>query len=115
MNLIRADISHLPFRDNTFNAIMVSFCLKITPTYDTSIKEMVRVLQINGRLGILANHKPQGLVGKIITAILGATAKIDFDINLKEHLDDEITIIKNKIMHGDLVQLLIVENTRVNP
>jgi demethylmenaquinone methyltransferase/2-methoxy-6-polyprenyl-1,4-benzoquinol methylase len=110
MNLIRADIGYLPFSDNTFHAIMVSFCLKITPTYNTTMKELVRVLKLNGRLGILANHKPQGLMGKIITKILSATAKINFGINLTEHLPKELIIIKNQIMYGNLVELIIVKN-----
>jgi demethylmenaquinone methyltransferase/2-methoxy-6-polyprenyl-1,4-benzoquinol methylase len=112
MNLIRADIGHLPFRDYTFNAIMVSFCLKIIPTYEPTIKELTRVLQLHGRIGILANHKPQDLKGKIITKILSVTAKIDYEINLTKHINKKFTIIKNIIMHGDLVQLIIVENIK---
>lgn len=30
INLVRADIAHLPFRNKAFDAIMVSFCLTIT-------------------------------------------------------------------------------------
>jgi demethylmenaquinone methyltransferase/2-methoxy-6-polyprenyl-1,4-benzoquinol methylase len=111
LNLIKADIDHLPFKDKTFNAIM-SFCLKITPTYDASIKELARVLQLTGRIGILANHKPQGLLGNIITKILSVMAKIDFEINLQELFDREFTIIENEKTHRDLVQLLILENVK---
>jgi demethylmenaquinone methyltransferase/2-methoxy-6-polyprenyl-1,4-benzoquinol methylase len=112
MNLIRADVAHLPFRDNIFNAIMVSFCLRITPTYTSTIKELARVLQLCGKLGILANHKPQGLVGKLITTMLRATLKIDFEINLSKHINKEFTIISNKLMYGALVQLIIGEHIK---
>ena len=112
MNLIRADVAHLPVRDTTFNAIMISFCLRITPTYTSTIKELARVLQLCGKLGILANHKPQGLVGKLITTMLSAILKIDFGISLSKHIKKEFTIISNKLMHGALVQLIIGERIK---
>lgn len=47
LNLITSDAAHLPLRDRTCSAILVSFCLKVTPTYKKAIKEMARVLKPN--------------------------------------------------------------------
>ena len=111
INLVRADIAHLPFRNKAFDAIMVSFCLKITPTYKTAIEETSRVLKSTGRIGVLTNHKPKGRIGMTLIKFLSRMAKIDFEIDTEHLLSNEFTIIKKKIMHGDLVQLLIGEKT----
>ena len=113
VNLVRSDAAHLAFRDKTFDAIIVSFCLKITPAYEKTIEEAARVLKPAGRIGILANKKPSGplrLPGIILTKVLSAMAKIDFEINLKEHLSKKFMIIEDRKMHGDLVRFLVGEN-----
>ena len=113
VSLVRSDAAHLPFRDETFDAILVSFCLKIAPTYEKTIEEAARVLKPAGRIGILANNKPSGplwLPGIILTKVLGAMAKIDFEINLKKHLSKKFVIIEDRKMHGDIVQFLVGEN-----
>jgi len=110
VNLVRSDASHLPLRDKTFDAILVSFCLKITPTYEKTIEEAARVLKPAGRIGILANNKPSGplwLPGIILTKVLSAMVKIDFEINLKEHLSKKFIIIEDRKMHGGLVRFLV--------
>ncbi len=115
INLVMSDAAHLPFHDQTFDAILVSFCLKITPKYEKCIEEIARVLKPAGRVGVLANHKPSGplwLPGIIITKVLSAMAKIDFEIDLKEHLSDKFRIIEDRKMYGGLVQFLVVERIK---
>jgi demethylmenaquinone methyltransferase/2-methoxy-6-polyprenyl-1,4-benzoquinol methylase len=111
INLVRADIAHLPFRNKAFDAIMVSFCLKITPTYKTAIEETSRVLKNTGRIGVLSNHKPKGNIGMMLIKFLSRLAKINFEIDIEHLLSNEFTIIKKKIMHGNLVLLLVGEKT----
>lgn len=111
-NLVRSDAAHLPFRDKIFDAIFASFCLKIIPAHEKAIEEAARVLKPAGRIGVLANQKPSGplrLLGIIITKLLSAMAKIDFKINLKEHLSKKFKIIEEQRMHGGLVQFLVGE------
>lgn len=115
VNLVRSDAAHLAFTNNTFDAIFVSFCLKITPAYEKTIEEAARVVKPAGRIGVLANHKPYGLLwllGIILTKILSAMAKIDFEINLKEYLSKKFIIIEDRKMYGGLVQLLVGEKIR---
>ena len=113
VNLVRSDAARLPFRDKTFDAILVSFCLKITPACEKTIEEAARVLKWAGRIGILANNKPSGplwLLGITLTKVLGAMAKINFEIDLKAHLSKKFIIIEDRKMHGDLVRFLVGEN-----
>ncbi len=115
VTLLRSDVTHLAFRDKTFDTIFVSFCLKITPAYEKTIEEAARVLKSAGRIGVLSNHKPSGslrLLGIILTKILSAMAKIDFEINLKEHLSKRFRIIEHGTMHGGLVRFFVGEKIR---
>jgi demethylmenaquinone methyltransferase/2-methoxy-6-polyprenyl-1,4-benzoquinol methylase len=112
MNLVRADIAHLPFRTKVFDAIMVSFCLKITPLTTKSINEMARVLQTTGKLGILANHKPNNAIKNLLAQFIGAMAKIDFTIDLEQFLSTEFTILEKNILYSDLVQVVIGESVK---
>ncbi len=103
VHLVRSDAAHLAFRDKTFDAILISFCLKITPAYEKTIEEAARVLKPAGRIGVLGNHKPSGplrLPGIILTKALSAIAKIDFETNLKEQLSKEFIIIEDRKMYG---------------
>lgn len=115
VNLVRSDAAHLAFNDNAFDAIFVSFCLKITPAYEKAIEEAARVLKPAGRIGVLTNHKPSGplrLPGIILTKVLSAVAKIDFEINLKEHLSKKFIIVENRKMYGGLVEFLVGEKIK---
>jgi len=117
VNLVRLDAAHLAFRDKTFDAIFVSFCLKITPTYEKAIEEAARVLKPKGRIGVLGNHKPSGplrLPGIILTKVLSAISKIDFEIDLKEQLSKKFAIIEDKKMHCGLVRFLVGEGKMNN-
>lgn len=116
VDLIRSDVAHLPFCDETFDAILVSFCLKITPEYEQAIEESARVLKPAGRIGVLANCRPSGslrLPGIVLTRILSAMAKINFEINIREQLSKRFAIIENRKIYAGLVRFL-VGRKRVN-
>lgn len=42
----------LPFRDQTFDAVVSAFVLHLVPKYETALFDMVRVLRVGGRLGL---------------------------------------------------------------
>ena len=107
VNLVRADINHLPFRDNTFNAIVTSFCLKINPLMEESLKESARVLKPNSRFGILSNRQPNTSFYTVLTKLLGNVFRITYDTNIEKYLQTDFNIIKNEQTHGNLVQLTI--------
>ena len=107
---VRSDAGHLPFKKETFDTVSVSFCLKVTPMYKETIDEVARILKPYGKIGVLSNHKPSGLLqlpGTIFTKILSIMAKIDFEIDLKEHFSKKFTLIKDHQLYGGLVQFLL--------
>ncbi len=113
INMVMSDAAHLPFRDQTFDAILVSFCLRLVPAYEESIKETARVLRPAGRIGVLANNKPSGtlrLLGIMLTKVIGAMVKVDFEIDLYEPFFKRFMIVEDREMHGGLVRFLVGEN-----
>jgi demethylmenaquinone methyltransferase/2-methoxy-6-polyprenyl-1,4-benzoquinol methylase len=108
--LVRADVEHLPFKEGTFNSIIVSFCLKIIPSLEKAIRESSRVLEPAGKIGILANSKPSGfwrLAGIIITKFIGRMAKIDYTVDITTHLSKTFLTIEDRELHWGLVRFLI--------
>jgi ubiquinone/menaquinone biosynthesis C-methylase UbiE len=79
--------------------LFLPFYLKITPTINLSLIELVRVLKKTGKLGILANHKPHGVFKKI-AEVIGVMAKIDFEHDLEDHLSKLFTISDNQLMYS---------------
>jgi len=114
-SFVRADAAHLPFIEGTFDAILVSFCLKTTPTYKTAIEEASRLLKPSGRIGVLANADSSGpsrLLRPVIIKVLSAMFKIDFQIDLKSSLSERFAITEDRIVHGGLVEFLVGESAK---
>lgn len=110
VDLVRSDVTNLPFRNEAFNAIFANFCLKVTPASEKAIEELARVLNPRGRIGVLANHKPSRflkLLEIIITKIIGSLVRVDFGINMRKHLSKRFVIVEDRKMHSGLVQLLV--------
>ncbi|MGP1931647.1 MAG: bifunctional demethylmenaquinone methyltransferase/2-methoxy-6-polyprenyl-1,4-benzoquinol methylase UbiE [Arsenophonus sp. ET-DL12-MAG3] len=58
INYIQADAEELPFHDNFFDCISISFGLRNITNKDKALKSMFRVLKPNGRLLVLEFSKP---------------------------------------------------------
>jgi demethylmenaquinone methyltransferase/2-methoxy-6-polyprenyl-1,4-benzoquinol methylase len=54
----RADAMHLPWEDNSFSAVTISFGLRNTPDYEQVIAEMYRVLRPGGYMYCLDSFVP---------------------------------------------------------
>jgi demethylmenaquinone methyltransferase/2-methoxy-6-polyprenyl-1,4-benzoquinol methylase len=104
VHLIRADIAHLPFQDRIFNAVVVSFCLTITPTYTTSVDEADRVLATAGRIGVLANNQPPGRLKNVLVKLVSLMAKIDYTRDVIGQLETTFSRIETRMTHGALVR-----------
>jgi demethylmenaquinone methyltransferase/2-methoxy-6-polyprenyl-1,4-benzoquinol methylase len=104
VHLVRADIAHLPFQPRTFNAIVISFCLTITPTYKQSVFEAARVLATTGRIGVLANNAPPGLLKNILVRLVSLVAKIDHDRDVIALLETAFTRVETRTLHSGLVR-----------
>jgi demethylmenaquinone methyltransferase/2-methoxy-6-polyprenyl-1,4-benzoquinol methylase len=59
ITLQQADSENLPFKDNTFDAITVSFGVRNFESLENGMKEMLRVLKPGGMLAVLEFSKPR--------------------------------------------------------
>lgn len=112
VSLVRADAEHLPFRKRIFDSILVSFCLKITPSVGEVIEEASSMLKPNGKLGILANNKPKGfwrIYSTIIVKLVGKMAKIDYKLDIRKYLSKSFKIIEDKKLYWSLVRFVIAK------
>ena len=55
----QGDAMHLPFEDNTFDAVTISFGLRNTPDFKGALTEMKRVLKPGGNLYCLDSFVPE--------------------------------------------------------
>lgn len=58
INYVKANAEHLPFADNTFDCVVISFGLRNVTDKDKALKSMYRVLKPGGRLLVLEFSKP---------------------------------------------------------
>ena len=59
-----ADVEDLPFKDQSFDAVVSTFGVMFAPDHARSASELARVTRKGGRIG-LANWTPESMVGKM--------------------------------------------------
>jgi demethylmenaquinone methyltransferase/2-methoxy-6-polyprenyl-1,4-benzoquinol methylase len=62
IEMMQGDSENLPFENNTFDAITVSFGVRNFENLDQGLQEMARVLKPGGKMVILEFSKPRGWV-----------------------------------------------------
>ncbi len=63
INFIREDVMNLPFGDETFDAVFISFGLRNLPDLQKAVNEMKRVVKTGGYVVNLDTGKPTGIFG----------------------------------------------------
>lgn len=58
--VVQGDAEKLPFQDNTFDALSISYGIRNVGTISAALSEFYRVLKPGGRLSILEFSEPQG-------------------------------------------------------
>jgi demethylmenaquinone methyltransferase/2-methoxy-6-polyprenyl-1,4-benzoquinol methylase len=64
MNWVEADALNLPFENARFDLVTSAFGFRNLANYDEGLREIYRVLNDGGEVGILDFGEPKGLVGK---------------------------------------------------
>lgn len=59
LDYVQANAEQLPFPDNTFDCVTISFCLRNVTDKDQALKSIHRVLKPGGRLLVLEFSKPE--------------------------------------------------------
>lgn len=63
-----ADAEHLPFGDDSFDAVVSTFGVMFTPDQTAAGGEMMRVCRPGGRIG-MANWTPDGFIGQVFRTL----------------------------------------------
>jgi len=58
LKFVHGNALELPFKDNTFDIVIIGFGLRNTPDYEKVIKEMKRVVKPKGRVACLDTSQP---------------------------------------------------------
>jgi demethylmenaquinone methyltransferase / 2-methoxy-6-polyprenyl-1,4-benzoquinol methylase len=64
MNWVEADALNLPFENSKFDLVTSAFGFRNLANYDEGLREIYRVLNDGGEVGILDFGEPKGLIGK---------------------------------------------------
>ena len=66
ISYVQADAEHLPFPDNYFDCVSISFCLRNVTNKEAALRSIYRVLKPGGRILILEFSKPNSqLISKL--------------------------------------------------
>ena len=63
-----ADAENLPFEDGSFAGVVSTFGVMFTPNQEQSARELLRVTQAGGRIG-LCNWTPEGFIGQLFKTL----------------------------------------------
>lgn len=96
IDFVYADCLNLPFNDNTFDLVTMSFGLRNTENYDKTIEEVVRVLKKSGIFVHLDFDKKSKLADFIFEKIVRLFRNKDYEylLNSKKEFPDSAGLIK---------------------
>ncbi len=100
IDFIEGDCTSLPFKDNSFDAITISFGLRNIQDYNTALDEIYRVLKTNGKFfhldfckeNILANILYDFFIPKLIKIFYGNDLPYKYLVQSKQEFFDNKTL-----------------------
>lgn len=105
VNFIEGDCTHLPFKDNSFDIVTISFGLRNIENYDKALDEIYRVLKPNGLFMHLDFGKKNILGDFIFDIIIPPLVKIFY----KDNLPYEYLIKSKKIFFNEKMLIELFE------
>lgn len=87
VDILNQSIYKLPFKDQTFDCIVMTFVLAEIAHLDQAIEEMKRVLKKNGKIITIAGGMPQdnNLVARILFRLVGAYTTLRLERDNKSY------------------------------
>lgn len=89
VDILHQSVYHLPFKDETFDCIVLTFVLAEIAELDQAIVEMKRVLKKKGKIIIIAGGMPQdkNLVARILFRLVGTQTTLRLERDNKAHFE----------------------------
>lgn len=119
--LLAADAHFLPFKENTFDRIMIAFGFRNVVDKDKGLKNLYRVLKPDGRLCILEFSQPEGVIfskiykfyfTKLLPLIGGI---ISGDRNAYSYLPDSVYKFPKKDVYKKMILNAGFKRVEFNP
>ena len=112
----QADLTSLPFADNTFDATVATFVLCVMPPKieNQSLKEMIRVTKKNGKLYFLEYTHSKNFFRRLLMRITSPLPKILFSLRFNTTLPlliktKTLSIEETKFVYKDIVRLIMAK------
>lgn len=89
IDILHQSVYHLPFKNETFDCIVLTFVLAEISDLDKSIAEMKRVLKKRGKVIVIAGGMPQdkNLIAKILFRLVGTQTTLRLERDNKDHFE----------------------------
>lgn len=89
IDILHQPVYHLPFKDEIFDCIVLTFVLAEIAELDRAIAEMKRVLKKNGKIIIIAGGMPQdkNLIAKILFRLIATQTTLKLERDNKAHFE----------------------------
>lgn len=108
IKFIEGDCTNLPFENNSFDFVIISFGLRNIDDYNKAIEEIYRVLKTNGKFihldfgkrNPIANLIYNFIIPKLVSIFYKNLVPYDYLIKSKKLFFDEIQLIKLFEKHG---------------
>lgn len=98
IDILHQPVYNLPFKDETFDCIVLTFVLAEIAYLDKAISEMKRVIKKGGKIIIIAGGMPQdkNLIAKILFKLVGTQTTLRLERDNKSYFEKHGFVVTRK-------------------
>lgn len=98
IDILHQSVYHLPFKDETFDCIVLTFVLAEIIELERAIVEMKRVLKRNGKIIVIAGGMPQdkNLVARFLFRLVSTQTTLRLERDNKSHFEKHGFLVKRE-------------------
>ena len=119
VELKKMDVTRLDFADGIFDAAVAAFLFCVLPDdlQVVTLRELRRVVKVDGTIRLLEYVRPHGSIRRIIAAIwepwIGWAYGASFDRQTEEHIPEAgLELVEARYVVDDLLKLLVARVTK---